>query len=296
MPVYNAQPYLSQAVESILGQTLGDFEFLIIDDGSTDRSRRILKRYAARDARIRLSSRANKGLVATLNELVGMARGEFLARMDADDIALPERFEKQAQYLRAHPDCALVGCRAWEIDADGDTVGECPTLGDHDAIDAFHFRMEGPALLHPSVMMRREAVLAVGGYRPFAVSEEVDLYLRLAERWRLGRVPEILLEYRVHGSNYSRDRKRQEKAYRVNCEILIDAFRRRNLPVSLPPPVDYSPGPEHQRSLEWHHVMGWQHLMNGRVRRARKYAAQALTRRPLSLESWRLFYCAIRGY
>jgi len=296
MPVYNAEPYVAEAVESMLGQTLGDFEFLIIDDGSTDDSLRILKRYAARDPRIRLTSRPNQGLVPTLNELVDGARGEFLARMDADDIAMPERFEKQVQYLRDHPDCAVVGCRVWEIDAEGDPVTEWPTLSDHDEIDAFHFRLMGPALLHPSIMMRREAVLAVGGYRPFAVSEEIDLYLRLAERWRLGRVPDYLLKYRVHTTNYSRDPKTQAQSYRANCEILIDAYRRRNLPVSLPPEVVPSRDPKYRHSPEWHRVMGWIALLGGHPRTARKYARRVVARAPFSIESWRLLYCAVRGH
>jgi glycosyltransferase involved in cell wall biosynthesis len=296
MPVYNAEPYVAEAVESILGQTLGDFEFLIIDDGSTDGSLRILKRHVARDPRIRLTSRPNKGLVPTLNELVDGARGEFLARMDADDIAMPERFAKQVQYLRDHPDCAVVGCRVWEIDAEGDPVTEWPTLSDHDDIDAFHFRLTGPALLHPSIMMRRDAVLAIGRYRPFAVSEEIDLYLRLAERWRLGRVPDYLLKYRVHTTNYSRDPMTQERSYRANCDILIDACRRRNLPVSLPQEVVPTQNPTKRHSPEWHRGLGWRALMGGHVRTARKYARRVVAKAPFSIESWRLMYCAIRGY
>jgi hypothetical protein len=90
-------------------------------------------------------------------------------------------------YLRAHSECVLVGCRVWYCDAEGDPLYEFPTLGDHEAIDAFHFQMRGPALIHPSVMMRRDAVLAVGRYRDFSIAEEVDLFLRLAEHGRLAR-------------------------------------------------------------------------------------------------------------
>ena len=97
------EKYVAEAVESILNQTLGDFEFLILDDGSTDGSLEILRRYADRDPRIHLTSRANKGVVASLNELLDQARGEFIARMDADDVAMPERFQKQVDFLRATP-------------------------------------------------------------------------------------------------------------------------------------------------------------------------------------------------
>jgi glycosyltransferase involved in cell wall biosynthesis len=296
MPVYNAKRFVAEAIKSILEQTLGDFEFLIVDDGSNDGSRRILERHAARDSRIRLVSRPNKGLVPSLNELVNMANGEFLARMDADDIAMPERFERQVGYLQAHPECAVVGCRVWEIDADGDTVTEWPTYSDHDEIDAFHFRLTGPALLHPSIVMRRDAVVAIGGYRQFAVSEEIDLYLRLAEHWRLGRVPEYLLKYRVHTTNYSRDMKTQATSYRANCDILVDAYRRRNLPVRLPPEVVPTGDPNFVHSTEWQKILGWRTLLEGHVRTARKYARRVLAKRPFSPESWRLMYCAVRGY
>jgi glycosyltransferase involved in cell wall biosynthesis len=294
MPVYNAERYVAEAVESILGQTLGDFEFLILDDGSTDGSLRILERHASRDRRIRLISRPNKGLVASLNELVDRARGEFLARMDADDVALPERFARQAEYLRAHPECLVVGCRAWEIDPEGDSLGEYPTLEDHEAIDAFHFRIRGPALVHPSVMMRRGAVLDVGGYRHFPIGEDVDLFLRLAERGRLAGVPEFLLNYRIHEATYSRSPAAWERSYRVLCEIVTDAYRRRELPAALPPPPDLLPlePPSPERDRAW----AWRSLMSGHPRTARKYARRVLARRPLSPDSWKLMYCALRGH
>src|SRR6478609_1964644 len=102
MPVYNAQRYLTAAVESIRGQTFRDFEFIIVDDGSTDRSGEILRKFAAEDPRIKLISRPNTGYVVALNEALSCARGEFVARMDADDISLPARFERQVAHLREH--------------------------------------------------------------------------------------------------------------------------------------------------------------------------------------------------
>jgi glycosyltransferase involved in cell wall biosynthesis len=295
MPVYNCERYVAEAVESVLAQTFRDFDFLIIDDGSTDGSLRILERYAALDPRIRLISRLNQGLVASLNELVNLAKGEFLARMDADDIAMPERFEKQVDYLRTHPECAVVGSRVWDTDADGDPVAEYPTLSDHEEIDAFHFQMKGPALIHPSIMMRRAAVLAIGGYRNFVLSEEVDLYLRLAERWRLARVPDYLLKYRIHTANYSRSPQTREWSYRVNSEILTEAYQRRNLPVTLPPPeaLPVVPTPP---AVELFRLRGWWSLLSGHQRTARKYARRLLLKRPFARESWRLMYCALRGY
>jgi glycosyltransferase involved in cell wall biosynthesis len=293
MPVYNAERYVAEAVESILGQTFGDFE-LLIEDNSTDSTTAILERYAARDRRIHVDIRPRRGLVAALNDLIDRARGEFLARMDADDIAMPDRFARQVAYLRGHPECVLVGSRVWEADAEGDPLGEYPTLSDHEEIDAFHFRMQGPALIHPSIMMRRDAVLAVGKYRGSQI-EDVDLYLRLAERGRLARLPEFLLKYRIHANNASRSDDARMRSYQLLCEILGDAYRRRDLPVDLPPPEAMGFAPADPPCLERDRGWAWRSLSAGHPRTARKYARRVLARRPLSPQSWKLMYCALRG-
>ena len=109
LSVHNAGEYLRDAVQSILNQTFTDFEFLIINDGSTDDSLLVLNEFAQRDPRIRIVSRANRGLTKTLNEGITLARGEFLARMDGDDVAMPDRLQKQVEYLQNNPECELVG-------------------------------------------------------------------------------------------------------------------------------------------------------------------------------------------
>ena len=116
MSVYNGERFLAPAIESILGQTFGDFEFLILDDGSTDATPRIVAGYAALDPRIRPIIRENRGLVASLNQLLEEARAPIVARMDADDISRPERFAKQAAFLDAHPDYGVIGCWTEDID------------------------------------------------------------------------------------------------------------------------------------------------------------------------------------
>ena len=119
MPVYNTERYVAEAVESILAQTLGDFEFVIIDDGSTDGSRAILEPYAKQDDRIRLISRPNTGIIGARNEALGLAKGELIAVMDSDDVALPERFEVQVAYLREHPEVVCLGSKVQCIDEAG---------------------------------------------------------------------------------------------------------------------------------------------------------------------------------
>src|SRR5579859_2675921 len=138
MPVYNAQRYLAQAVDSILAQSFKDFEFIIIDDGSTDSSTEILRKYEAADPRIRLFSRPNTGLTIALNEALGYARGRYLARMDSDDVSLPRRLEKQVAFMEDHPDHVAVGCRVVLIDPDAELLGEIYRFESHEQIDRLH--------------------------------------------------------------------------------------------------------------------------------------------------------------
>jgi glycosyltransferase involved in cell wall biosynthesis len=301
MPVYNAERYLAEAVESILGQTLGDFEFLILDDGSTDGSRRILEGYAARDRRIRLTSRANRGLVATLNELIDQAQGEFLARMDADDIALPERFQRQVDYLRAHPECSVVGCRTRVIDPDGDSLCDWFTAEPHAVIETLLLRGEavGSVLCHPSVLMRRDAVLAAGKYREFAIGEELDLFLRLAESSRLAILPEVLLKYRVHAESFTHRPSRMVLRHDCRRDIVEAARRRRNLPPALVPQAPPAVSPQVPPAVPVpsgdREAWVWWALGAGHVRTARKHAWRAFARHPWAIRTWKLLYCALRG-
>ena len=164
MPVYNCEGYLAEAVRSVLSQTLRDFEFLIVDDGSTDHSLPVLRDFAAKDARIRLVSRPNTGITPALNEMIGLARGRYLARMDADDISMPDRFAKQVEYLEAHPECVIVGSRVMLMDPYGSPVAETGHKLTHEEIEHQLLTESGWAMVHPSVMMRRDAVNQVGGY------------------------------------------------------------------------------------------------------------------------------------
>ena len=200
MSVYNGASHLALAIESIVSQTFTDFEFLILNDGSSDTSAQIIDDYAARDPRIRAIHRKNRGLIASLNQLVEESKAPLIARMDADDISLPERFAKQMAFMATNPDYGVVGTWTSDIDEHGAPFhisgADHPT--DH---DAFLASIDVSMMCHPSVMMRRDLVLSVDGYHSaFKHCEDYDLWLRLAGVTKLCSLPERLVLYR-HWSN-----------------------------------------------------------------------------------------------
>ena len=225
---YNTERYIASAVKSILAQTFGDFELILLNDGSTDRSAEILKQLAAQDSRIKLISRPNKGLTKTLNEGISLATAPLIARMDADDISLPTRFEKQVAYLDANPDCVCVGSRVTLIDPYDSPISVTDHKLDHDAIDADLLKGIGWSIVHPAAMMRTEAVRRVGGYREqFTTSQDLDLWLRLAEIGKLANLPDALVQYRQHFESVASTK--HEAQWQVKSQIVGDAYDRRGI-------------------------------------------------------------------
>jgi len=289
MPVYNAERFVKQTVESVLAQTFRDFEFLIINDGSTDRSLEILQDFAQRDARIRLVSRPNTGYVVALNEGLEKARGELLARIDADDLADPRRLELQVARMRAEPQLVALGSNAWAMDEDGRMLGDYDVPLTHEEIEANHLKGSS-SIHHPAVMLRPEALKRVGGYRrQFMPCEDFDLWLRLAEVGRLANLPEKLLTKRLlAGSAVASNLAKQEKLVK---EIVNETWRRRALPGE--PALKPS---RLKRPVDLYRQWGWMALRGGHVGTSRRYAARAILSRPLDKESWRLAVCSLRGH
>lgn len=292
LPVYNAGRYLETAIESVLGQTFTDFELLLLNDGSTDGSPAVLERWVAKDPRCTLHSWPNRGLIATLNEGIRLARADILLRMDADDLCAPQRFEAQMAYLHRHPDCVAVGTRVRLIDPEGMPICTFAEDTGHVAIDAAHLAGRGGAIVHPATAMRKTAVAAVGGYRDeFPHAEDIDLFLRLAEVGQLANVPEILLDYRQHmGSiGYSQARVQNASAQRA----VMAAHLRRGLEVAAGSGQVASEVP----SLDdVHRKWGWWAMSGGNLDTARKHAFKAFRQRPWGLENWRLLACVLRGH
>lgn len=185
-------------MESVLRQTFASFELIVIDDGSTDRSAAIAEVLASRDDRVRVLRRSHEGLSATLNAGIAAARGEYVARMDSDDISVPDRLRKQVAYLDAHPKCVAAGSWIEVVDEAGRHIGLKTFVTTHDAISAALLHCISP-IAHPTVVARRDALLATGGYDArFYPSEDLDLWFRLAERGELANLGEPLLQYRRH--------------------------------------------------------------------------------------------------
>ena len=222
MPVYNGEKYVAQAIESILAQTFTDFELIIVDDGSRDRSPEIIRAYEKRDERIRfIQLEANEGQANVRNRATALAHGEFIASMDCDDVCLPERLQKQVDYLQRHPAIGVLGAGAQAVDEDLRRLYDFDLPQRH-ALIAFNLFV-GSFFIHPTVMMRREVLESVGGYeRDRRTAIDVELWTRLMWRTRFANHPETLLLYRRHGDQHhtTRDANMREQAWEARARLL----------------------------------------------------------------------------
>ena len=209
MPCFNAADTLPQALQSLANQTLSDYEIIAVDDGSQDETPRILADWATQDPRLTVLSRRRAGIVDALNAGLVACRASYVARMDADDHAYPERLEKQVEYLQAHPETAVLSCRVVGFPQDGVRQGFRiyidwlnALLTDEDIRREIF--VESP-LPHPSVVYRRQAVVEVGGYQDHGWAEDYDLWLRLyLAGARFAKLPQVLLAWREHPTRLTR--------------------------------------------------------------------------------------------
>jgi glycosyltransferase involved in cell wall biosynthesis len=291
MIAYNTARYVAEAVESILCQTYPDFEFIIIDDGSTDGTGAILERYAARDARIRLVRRENRGIVASRNEALALSTGEFVAVMDSDDVALPDRLERQVTFLREHPDVVCVGGWLELIDGAGRRLIQFQTPTDDAWLQQRALRGRTP-MTGPTMTMRRQDVEVVGRYRPgYDPTEDLDLLLRLGERGHLVVLPQVVLRYRLHDQSISvRQQRRQLEMARAASDSACDrrGISRRYEPAP-PGRPDGTRGSRHEFALRY----GWWAFKGGERGAALHYGIKAAAICPWRPGGWRLLACAL---
>lgn len=292
IPAYNAEPYLAEAIRSVLDQTLGDIELIAVNDGSTDGTPGIIQAMAKADPRVRVIDQANQGVCVASNNAIRAARSNLIARMDADDVSLPDRLEKQYRYMTEHPDCLVLSGAVLNAD-----LALCPIEPsrpplDHHAIEAGLFSGVVGTLCNGCSMLRRDAFLEVGGFNPaYARAEELDLFLRMAERGRLANLPDTLYIVRHHLQSMSRSETLQTLRD-LKYTILRETCERRGID---PESIEMAhPG----GVLETYQVhIGWSSraLASGYRRTALRHALLAVGRGPLRRGAWGVLLGAVCG-
>ncbi len=281
LPVFNAADYVSASIRSVLNQSFRDLELIVIDDGSTDSSAEVIRRAIGNDPRVRFLSRGNIGFARTLNQMLEITSGELIARLDADDEALPNRIATQVEFMDSHPDCVVVGGGAIHIDAEGDPLSLELYPEQHNEIEQRMLSGSG-GIIHPSVMIRAETMRRCGGYSlDCPVVEDQDLWLRMALRGRLANLPFPLIRYRVHPENMSFTSA--AAAGNRLAEVLTRAHRDRGIePPSIGDWVGVPLVDDWGRRRQW----AWSAIASGYFFTARKHAKRLLRERFFAKDAW----------
>ena len=230
IPVFNAEEFLYETVSSALGQIYRDFEVLAVDDGSTDNSVLILENF--NDNRLRIiKNETNMGRPYTRNRGIELAKGEYLAVLDSDDLAEPERLSRQVEFLDQHHDFAAVGSSAYYIDSSGNIVSLCEVPTEYDDIRNRIFYTN--CFIHSSVMFRRQVLIDIGGYNlAFPQAQDYELFLRLCEHHPLGNIKEPLVKYRFHPNQVSQTKLASQR--RLANIARLNAFKIQKKNATLP--------------------------------------------------------------
>ena len=213
MSVYNGEEYLAEAIDSVLSQSFCDFELIVINDCSTDRTGELLAHYAASDARVKVhTNEVNLRLPSSLNKAISLAEGKYIARMDADDICLPNRLEKQYKFMEEHPHIALSSCRFMTLKNGVISSGGCGGKTDHESIKAL-LLVTNP-ILHPGIIAKADVIRSLGYDKSFTCTEDMELWTRFVLAHHTVEIlPEYLMIYRLHDKQITgttRERQRGE--------------------------------------------------------------------------------------
>ena len=227
IPVYNGEKYISEAIDSVLNQTYKDFEIIVIDDGSRDNTPKILKEYGDK---IRWKSQEHKGQASALNEGINMAKGKYIAYLDADDVFLPERLEIEVKYLDAHPDVGLVYSDFYKIDKNGKIRRIIKSRPQDNFV-----LLQINYITRIAVMHRRECLNEVGLFdESITGDDDWDMWIRISEKFKMGYIDKPLAKYRIHGGNISLTRPRRlDRGRYMKMRILEKAYGRRERPFWL---------------------------------------------------------------
>jgi glycosyltransferase involved in cell wall biosynthesis len=297
MSVYNDESYIREAVESILNQSFKDFELIIINDGSTDRTREILSSYT--DERIRLFDQENRGLTISLNRGLSLAKGSYIARMDGDDISELDRFSEEVRFLEQNKKIGLVGTYAYRIDEKGRIVSlsKYKTTTEEIREDLW----VDCSFCHSSVMFRKICTEEVGMYREkVGPSEDYDLWFRIAERFDVANLPVPLQKFRINSQGVTVARRFEQLRYIMLVRLLAeerkkygrDSLERWSLEEISAILENFLPKtPENERTvLASNYVyLADVYYVTGDYRRSLNWLARSLWVKPVDLRGWKLF-------
>lgn len=227
MVVCNVERFLAESIESILGQTFRDFEFIILDFGSTDNTKSIVSGYAAQDSRIKLREIPHCGLAEARNAACSLAQGRYIAVMDADDVSVPERLRWESVFMDTHPEIGVLGGAIEWIDRAGRPLRvDSRPEEDHEIRAAFPTRYP---FCHSTLLMRRDTFVLVGGYRPiFVQAEDYDLAMRMSEHCKCANLRQVVLKHRLHAYQLSAQKGRQQTLFKLAARVSASSRREGN--------------------------------------------------------------------
>ena len=289
LPIFNGEKYLSKTIDSVLGQSFGDFEVLLLNDGSRDNSLEIVNMYADIDNRCKVYSWDNKGVVWTTNKGLELALGDIIFLIDQDDVCAPERFEKQIKYLENNRNCVAVGSGVTFIDPEGLPIMPVSVPLDQKSRYKKIMNCDGIAIANPSVAIRRKALIDIGGYRQeYLYAQDIDVFLRLAEIGKLANIDAPLLFYRQHLEMNS---IKNIEIQRISAQRAINAEAARR-GVGVP---DFE---EKMETLDMSLIdiyikWAWWSIGANNFKTAKKYALKSLYEKPFSMEVVKLWYCLL---
>ena len=282
LSVYNGEKYLREAIESILNQTFGDFEFIIVNDGSTDSSREIIQSY--NDKRIKiLNNEKNIGLTRSLNKALKQARGKYIARQDADDISLPNRFKEQIKYFFEHPEVALLGTSIYIIDEYGKIVGKKIALKNpgNELLKTNQFS-------HGSVMFKKEVINRLGGYNElFIYRQDYELWLRTAKYYEVKGLTQILYKLRFHNETIGFTKGEESTLY----HLLAQKLRRNELKTDVLKAVkdeginSLCSHLNKSENISFHKIVAGMHARNNNLKLARAEYKKVFELNPIDIEN-----------
>lgn len=288
MPAYNAAVYIREAIESVLAQTYKDFELLIINDGSTDDTEAIIRSYT--DARIRVLSHSNIGLVGTLNRGLKEAQGKWIARFDADDVCYPNRLQVQYDFMQRHPEYQVVGSAADYIDVDGyHLFTQEPAAFSNSQLQ--HLKYSVCPFIHSTVLYKKDVVLNNGGYNELAYTfEDHFLWLQILKEQKACNLPEALIKVRLNPESVTIDEKWRPRKF---LHIKYTALKKRNITQRDSDRLHEIGREQYSHRIKYgayYALCGKKFLLNNyQPQKARTHMAKAISIHPLRLDNYLLY-------